>query len=128
MKKTIKLMSIGMIMAMCLISCNKDEGLSGWYARNLPVKGSREAGGWAYHFINSNTVEYYFAIAGSRLPGCPEELPSPMNGYYIDSNDMWTYTYEVKDNKVYIPMQGVLLTISGNKLLPDGGGGNYIKQ
>ena len=132
MKKTIKLMSIGMIMAMCLISCDKDEGLTGWYAMNLPAKGSREAGGWAYHFINSNTVEYYPTISGSprwewKGENYSEALPSPMNGYYIQAGNVQHYTYEVIDNKVYIPMQGVILTISGNKLLPDGGG-NYIKQ
>ena len=132
MKKTIKLMSIGMIMAMCLISCNKDEGLTGWYAMNLPAKGSREAGGWAYHFINSNTVEYYPTISGSPRWGVvgagSDALPIPMNGYYIQAGNVQHYTYEVKNNKVYIPMQGVILTISGNKLVPEGGGGNYIKQ
>ena len=132
MKKNIKLMSIGMIMAMCLISCNKDEGLTGWYAMNLPAKGSSDYGGWAYHFINSNTVEFYSTISGSPRWGVvgagSDALPIPMNGYYVQGGNAQHYTYEVRDNKVYIPMQGVILTISGNKLLPDGGGGNYIKQ
>ena len=132
MKKTIKLMSIGMIMAMCLISCDKDEGLTGWYAMNLPAKGSSDYGGRAYHFINSNTVEFYPTISGSprwssSKGNISEALPSPMNFHYIQAGNVQNYTYEVIDNKVYIPMQGVIMTISGNNLLVDGGG-KYTKQ
>ena len=127
MKKTIKLMSIGMIMAMCLISCDKDDSkdsLIGWYVANLPAKGSSDYGGSAYHFINSNTVEYYDMIAGSPIwewkgDNYSEKLPSPLKGYYIQEDIVATYTYEVIDNKVYIPMKGTILTISGNDLIPD---------
>ena len=132
MKKTIKLMSIGMIMAMCLISCNKDDSkdsLIGWYVANLPAKGSSDYGGSAYHFINSNTVEYYGTVAGSPIwvhsngVNYSEELPSPLKGYYIQEDIVATYTYTVIDNnKIYIPKQGDIgriLTISGNDLIPD---------
>ncbi len=131
MKKTLRLMPLAMIMVMAagLISCSDDDSgndsLNGWYAAYLPAKGSSDYTGQAYHFINSNTVEYYPTISGSpRWTGyfSSEELPAPMDGYYIQAGNVQNYTYELIDNKIIIPMRGTILTISGNDLLPDGGG------
>jgi len=134
MKKTLRLMSLALIMATGLISCSDDDpknSLSGWYAAYLPDKGSDDYTGQAYHFINSNTVEYYPTISGSpRWTGYfrSEELSGPMRGYYFQEGCSQTYTYELIDNKVYIPMQGTILTISGKDLVREGGGSRFTKQ
>lgn len=134
MKKALKLMSLFLIMATGLISCSKDDpkdSLSGWYAAYLPAKGSSDYNGQAYKFVNSNTVEYYPTISGSpRWTGyfSSEELTGPMRGYYIQTGCYNTYTYEVIDNKVYIPMKGTILTINGNTLVSEGSSVRFTKK
>lgn len=117
-------------------SCGDDEpsdasGLKGkWYASQLPSKGSDDYGGRAYYFESKNTVVYYPTIAGApRWTGyfSSEQLPGPMKGYYIQEGNGQTYTYEVHEGKIYIPMKGTIMTISGNTLREDGGG-TYTKM
>ncbi len=123
-------MSLALIMATGLLSCSKDDpkdSLSGWYAF-LP---SDDYMGQAYHFINSNTVEYYPTISESpRWTGYfrSEELTGPMRGYYIQEGCYHNYTYEVIDNKVYIPMKGTILTINGKTLISEGSALRFTKQ
>ena len=79
-----------------------------------------------YYFENCNTVRYYDNIAGyphwGAVPTYSTALPSPMNGYYAQALfEYTTYTYKIIDNKLYIPLQGVIITISGNNLVQDGG-------
>ena len=127
MKKVLLLFTVVLVAMVGFTSCSDDEpsgALSGWYAADLPSKGSDDYFGSAYHFINGNTVEHYPTIAGTpRWTGyfSSQALPSPMNGYYIQADMYQTYTYSVIDNKVYIPSQGAILTISGNSLIKDGG-------
>ena len=128
--KTLLFLSMIVIAVVGLTACGDDDepadgshGLSGWYASQLPSKGSDDWGGRAYNFINGNTVEYYPTISGSpRWTGNSEALPGPMSGYYIQQGIRESYTYEIRDNKVYIPLQGTILTINGNTLTRDGGG------
>lgn len=115
-------------MVLELSSCSKDEPdgklIGNWYAAQLPSKGDSDWGGRAYYFNNSNTVTYYPMISGTTYWGAQwsEELTGPMKGYYIQGGVKETYTYTLQDNKIIIPMQGVILTIDGNTLLKDGGG------
>lgn len=128
MKKFIITFSIIITMVLGMSSCSKDEPggkLTGnWYAAQLPNKGDKDWGGRAYYFNSSNTVTYYPMISGSTYWGVQwsEELTGPMKGYYIQGGIKETYTYTVSDNKIIIPMQGVILTIDGNTLYKDGGG------
>ena len=130
MKKFFTLMLCLITLSITMVSCGDDEPGDGgslkgkWYVFNLPDKYSEDYFGQAYHFVNKNTVDYYATIAGSpRWTDyfSSEELPSPLKGYYIQEGCVQTYTYYVEDNKVYIPMQGVNLTISGDELIKDGG-------
>ena len=50
-----------------------------------------------------------------------------MQGYYVQEDTGQTYTYELIDGKIYIPMQGTILTIDGDILRADGGG-TYKKK
>lgn len=133
MKKTLFFLSLVIMSIVGLSSCGDDSpsggGLKGWYAAELPSKGSDDWGGKAYHFTNKNTCIYYSMISGSpRWTGFSESLPSPLSGYYVQSGCGETYTYEVIDNKVYIPMQGVILTIDGKTLSKDGSGTRFTKR
>lgn len=99
-----------------------------WYASQLPSKGSDDWGGRAYYFESKNTVIYYPTIAGTpRWTGDSEQLTGPMKGYYIQSGNGKSYTYEVLEGKIYIPMKGTIMTISGNTLREDGGN-TYTKM
>ena len=126
MKKVLMLLSIVLVAMAAFTSCSDDDdkgGLSGWYAAQLPSKGSSDYSGQAYNFISGNTVEYYPTIAGApRWTDFfrSEALTGPMSGYYIQEGNRQTYTYNVIDNKVYIPMQGTILTIDGKSLRKDG--------
>ena len=125
MKKLLFIFTAILISVIGLTSCSNDEpsgGLSGWYASQLPAKGSSDYGGRAYRFVNKNTVEYYPTIAGTPRWDFSEQLSGSMKGYYIQQGVSYSYTYQMDGNKVYIPMQGVILTISGNSLIKDGGG------
>lgn len=117
-------------------ACSDDEPSGGsslkgnWYAAQLPSKGSSDYSGRAYYFESKNTVIYYSTISGSpRWDGYAnsEALPGPMSGYYVQLGNGKTYTYEVIDGKIYIPMKGTIMTISGNTLREDGGG-TYTKK
>lgn len=132
MKKVLLLFTVVLVAMVGFTSCSDDEpsgALSGWYAAQLPSIGSSDYSGKAYNFVSGNTVYYYNYISGSRYwSGMSEALTGPMSGYYIQSGCHETYTYEVIDNKVYIPMQGVILTIDGNTLRRDGSSMTYRKM
>ena len=117
-------------MTATLTSCGDDDpsdGLSGWYAAQLPSKGSSDYDGKVYHFINGNTVVYYNFVSGKARWDYSEQL-SGVKGYYVQEGAGETYTYHVIDNKVYIPMQGRILTISGKSLRLDGSSLTFTKQ
>lgn len=132
MKKVLMLFTVVLVAMAGFTSCSDDDdkgGLSGWYAAQLPSKGSSDYTGKAYNFVSGNTVYYYNYISGtSYWSGMSEALTGPMSGYYVQSGCNETYTYEIIDNKVYIPMQGVILTIDGNSLRRDGSSLVFTKR
>lgn len=127
------LFAIAVMAIVGFASCGGDDepsgSLSGWYAAQLPSKGSDDYSGKAYNFVSSNTVYYYNYISGApRWTGFSEALTGPMSGYYIQEGGYESYTYEIIDNKVYIPMQGVILTIEGKNLRREGTSTVYTKK
>lgn len=131
MKRTLLLLSVALLATICLSSCSDDPSgkLSGWYAAQLPSKGSSDYTGKAYNFVSDNTVYYYNFVSGSSYwGGMSEALSGPMSGYYIQAGCHETYTYELIDNKVYIPMQGVILTVDGKSLYKDGSSTVYSRM
>lgn len=113
------------VMAVSFTSC-KDEpsnGLKGnWY---LSAKQSSDGGAtfyYAYYFVNDNTVEYYpYVCDRAYWDSNSEPLTGKMKGYYTFRGEIRTYTYQASENKVIIMMQGVILTIDGDRLIQDGG-------
>ena len=110
-------------------SCGDDEpkgGISGVYYTNLPGKDgpSHDWTGKVYNFVNDNTVVYYNYVADFAYwtgYSSSESLSSiGLSGYYCQQGCGVSYTYNIIDNKVYIPMQGVILTIDGKNLRQDG--------
>lgn len=117
-----------------ILSCSDDNdggssSLNGkWYVSGLPTS-YHDYTGKAYHFMSKNTLRYYNYIANYRhWDNLSEELPQVGSGYYIQKGVYETYTYYVNDNKIYIPQQGRILTISGNKLYLDGSSMTFTRR
>ncbi len=127
MKKLLKslFLILGLVVSVtAMTACSDDDegGLSGVYGC-LINHFSKDDYGLVYHFINGNTVRYYPGAYYGWSNGAKQIGSS---NWYADSEPN-TYTYEVEDNKVIIPMQGTIMTKSGNTLIVDGGG-TYIKD
>lgn len=75
-----------------------------------------------YHFINNNTVEYTQLYSDQYVFGYDKPPLEKVNyNHYYDPSDVKTYTYQRSDNKIIIPMKGVILTLDGDRLIEDGG-------
>lgn len=117
-----------MILSCCYItSCGSDkDSLSGVYGCD-----DYQGYGMCYEFINSNSVVFYRSahkgkyIGGQGMLSFTKQIGSS-NWYYGDDPGI-NYTYTYDDNKVIIPMQGKILTKSGNSLKEDGSSRVYIK-
>ncbi|MCM1070162.1 MAG: hypothetical protein NC210_01260 [[Clostridium] fimetarium] len=116
-----------------MVSCGDDDdddkasALSGWYVADLPPKGSSDYTGMGYYFQNKNTLVYYNYISGQPRWTYSEQLKG-LSGYYAQQGGGETYTYSVSGNKVYVPMQGRILTIDGKTLRLDGSSVVYAKR
>lgn len=101
-------------------SDNDDDNLKGYWATAPESTVWNNSRIYVYHFINGNTVKYY-GDCQSDDSFHNEGKTLKINGktWYIP-HDATTYTYTHKDNKVIIPMQGVILTLSGKTLIEDG--------
>lgn len=137
--KRLRIMSIvWMVFMLCglvLTSCSKDDedGLAGSYymvdrSAYFGFSDSRY-NGVCYYFENENTVIIYYLVAENKDSyGNPLTRTLTVGGisYYVESST--TYTYTLDDNKIYIPMAGQILTISGNTLSRDGTSDSYVKR
>ncbi len=120
MKKLLKslFLILGLVFSVtAMTACSDDDegGLSGVYGHL-----STNDWGSVYHFINGNTVHFYPGASYGKQGIYYKQIGSS-NWYVEYSEEPRTYTYEVEDNKVIIPMKGTIMTISGNKLTEDGG-------
>lgn len=117
------------VMGISFTGCSKDTGaLKGLYLR-VDEYGGLDGGkrAWGLDFVNSNTVKYYDRLHDYRhWDGFSESLG--YGNWYFQEGCEERATYYLDGNKVYIPMKGMILTIEGNKLYPDGSGSPYIKQ
>lgn len=124
MKKFLS-MTVILLGFLCTFSSCSDspsQNLKGkWYACNLPSKGS-DGNGEAYYFVNNDYVMYYHNVTGRETWVNSTPLTGAMKGYYYETGFDQSYSYEIIDNKIYIVMQGTILTIDGDKLMRDGGG------
>ena len=75
-----------------------------------------------YNFINNNTVEFIIihSVGGSGN----STVPGHSDWYYYNKS---TYTFYIEDNKIYIPLDGTILTIVDNRTLVKDGGPTFYK-
>ncbi|MBQ8191098.1 MAG: hypothetical protein IJZ45_04975 [Bacteroidaceae bacterium] len=112
------------VLGFSLFACSEDDegaSLSGIYLTPANT-------GWGHpccqglYFINGNTVKVYDYLFNYEHWGDA----SVYFGQY--NNSLWFFqedcdvnaTYSVIDNKVYIPSEGMILTIEGDLLVPEG--------
>lgn len=121
--------------AIGFVSCDddSDNGLSGLYGDETLLWGNTTH---TYYFQNSNTVLWIpFAHRGKYIPEdeaiyadyTTKEI-AKTGWYEVEGHPAVTYTYTYQDNKIYIPMQGVILTKQGNRLYEDGTSSCYVKM
>lgn len=118
------LLTVSLVMTAQFTSCSDEpsKNLKGnWYVYNLPSKG-QDGTGEAYYFVNDDYLIYYHNVTGRKTWINSTALTGKMDGYYYETGFDKSYSYEVVDNKVYVVMQGKILTIDGDKLIRDGGG------
>lgn len=138
MKKILRGMLLAAVAVMAvtsLQSCKDDEdnpknGLSGWYTTD-----EADFEGWfgehiiyAYNFTNSNTVLYYGALTDKETVNSTSSVTVSGKRWWVDVGYPKSYTYTREDNKIIIPMQGVILTINGKDLSKDGSSDVYRKR
>lgn len=134
MKRVLKFVIITLAIAVMGISftgCSKENGGNG-KIRGLDLRidkyGGRDGGqrAWGLDFVNGNTVIYYDRLHDYKHWEFSEALG--FGNWYFQEGCDERATYYIDDNKIYIPMKGIILTIEGNSLYPDGSGSPYIKQ
>lgn len=135
-KKMDKLLKYLMLMviatfSLTFVSCGDDDDtkLSGLYV-DESYQWSNTA--HAYYFQNKNTVLFIpFAHKGStpddEFYGRPIREIENTGWYEVEGHPTVTYTYSIKDNKVFIPMDGVILTISDGRLYQEGSSSFFTK-
>ena len=122
------------VVGLSLTGCNKENGgkIRGLYLR-IDQYGGRDGGqrAWGLDFVNGNTVKYYDRLHDYKHwddeYGKFSESLGYRNWYFQEGCDERA-TYYIDDNKIYIPMKGMILTIEGNKLYEDGSSAPYVKQ
>lgn len=127
MKKLLKslFLILGLVVSVtAMTACSDDDegGLSGVYGRE-----SSYGYGDVYHFTNGNTVVYYGSAHYGQTNGnngmlAARQQIGSSNWYACEGEPNHTYTYVEEDNKIIIPMKGVIMTKSGKNLIEDGGG------
>lgn len=132
-QKRFELLSIMMLLicSMTLISCGDDDNeLSGYYiwddAFNMIEEGYNNDGesgissAYCYHFVNGNTVEIItFSITENSNRSFYQNTYRG-HTYYFNETQRKTYTYVIKDGKVYVT-SGAIFTINGKDIIEDGG-------
>lgn len=119
------------VMGISFTGCSKENGgngkIRGLYLR-IDKYGGRDGGqrAWGLDFVNGNTVIYYDRLRDYKHWEFSEALG--FGNWYFQEGCDERATYYIDDNKIYIPMKGIILTIEGNSLYPDGSGSPYIKQ
>lgn len=141
MKKLLKKITAYSLVLLSLIAisaCSKDDdnNLKGFWATDEVFISYKEN----YHtvsynhilyvieFVNHNTLNYYDDLIDKNLEGFGYKTSININGKIWYCNNPSTYTYTFEDNKVYIPMRGEILTLSGKKLFKDGSSEVFTKQ
>lgn len=124
MKKYL-LFIVATLTLLSICSCNKQETkgskISGMYkTEGVSISSMNFAN--VYNFINYNTVEFFviYSVGGSGY----STVPGHSDWYY---NHKSTYTYYIEDNKIYIPLDGTILTIVDNRKLVKDGGPTFYK-
>ena len=134
MKKLFKYALIAItviVMGFAFTGCSKEGSgkIRGLYLRITGVPGEQRA--WGLDFVNGNTVKYYDRLHDYKHwddeYGKFSKSLGHGNWYYQEGCDERA-TYYIDDNKIYIPMKGIILTIEGNNLYEDGSGTPYTKQ
>lgn len=140
LKKTITY-SLLLISLIATSGCRKDDDnkLRGFWATNIEYTQFYDHS-WChfidqvYEFVNDNTVRCYGDLYDTWGDvdvdvDVKYDTTIKLNGktWYV-CNNRGTYSYTLKDNKVYIPMKGEILTLSGNTLIQDGSSEYFKKQ
>lgn len=117
------------VMGFSFTGCTKESTgkIQGLYLRI--VAGGERA--WGLDFVNGNTVKYYDCLHNYKHWDNEYGKWSEPLGYgnwYFQSGCDERATYYIEDNKIYIPMKGIILTIEGDNLYEDGSGNPYVKQ
>lgn len=118
-------MMLGSVM---MTSCGGDDkdSISGVYACEINYGMQKGTFAACYSFTSGNTVIYYsIAHKGNYIANNKGEMSfthkiGSSDWYHSDEGPGVSYTYVFEDNKIIIPMQGVILTKSGNSLHQDG--------
>lgn len=125
--KFFSLIAVVMMACAMFVSCGDDSDGGSKSLKGYWVTKSEE--GWkgyqfcrALYFQNSNTVLVYQYVANGRYWDNYSESFGGKSGWYYQGYE--TRTYVVNDNKVYIS-DGKILTISGDRLVSDGGSYDY---
>ena len=107
------------------VACEKEEdAFSGFYLTEPWDWDGVHMHCKALNFINKNTVKVYGTVLNYEHWGEYSEYIG-IDYWYIQDYSMATYS--VIENKIYIPSEGMILTIDGDKLYPDGSSYPYIK-
>lgn len=131
MKKLFNFMLVAFIMIVMGFSftgCSKESAgkIRGLYLRIVKYDGERHRA-WGLDFVNGNTVKYYDRLHDYKHWDEWSESLGYGNWYFQSGCDERA-TYYIEDNKIYIPMKGIILTIEGDNLYEDGSGTPYVKQ
>lgn len=126
MKKLIFFL-VSMALAFGLNSCEdqtiRSSKISGMYKTNGTNMSNYTLAN-VYNFKNSNTVE--FLIIHSKCSNGEVTVPGH-SGWYYYPNQTHTYSYYIDGNKIYIPLDGAILTIVNDRTLVKDGGSTFYK-
>lgn len=116
-----------LLVAVCIclgmVSCGDDDDdvVGHWYMRECNPNTYGQVYDEAYHFVSKNTVNYYTGVwSRNEYPDHDEfrRLPGSMSDYYAFGST--TFTYIIKEDKIYIPSKNEILTITKNGLCKEG--------